>query len=244
MNCICRWLEHLRRKDRAQGINPFPRGRLLWLCCRRDFDFTQATALRCLVHCLPRQIVKSQPSRCSGLNSVHTSSLSRCNKSSHALARTASSSQKCLYIAFCLALNAGIRVRDLPGAGLAVVFENAVFDGGVILFAGVVHAEAIFRCSICGSHGESNGIGLAVGGKLWALPGIAQVAKFLQLGLSGGGLDTACRALSGKSGSQGQPLRKSPGDVEILFGREEIRAGHSMPILVRITPNVLNFFHA
>ncbi len=54
-----------------------------------------------------------------------------------------SSLQKSPQITFGLALNAGVWVGGLPGAGLAIVFENAVFDRGMVLLAGVVHAEAI-----------------------------------------------------------------------------------------------------
>ena len=78
-------------------------------------------------------------------------------------------------IAFCLALNADVRVWDGPGAGGAIVLELSVLHRSVVTLTGIVQQNPV--ASIF-SYGKAESIAGPLGGNFCALS-IAEITEIL-----------------------------------------------------------------
>lgn len=130
-------------------------------------------------------------------------------------------------------------MSNRPGSRHAIVLQLPVLHGCIVALTAVVQQDPV--TAIFGNR-EANGVGGAFGGYPAALTGVADVTELLQLCLTWRAALAVNRAASAKARAQGQPSRKWPVEVGALLGRKEIRASHSMHILVPIGSSVVDFF--
>ena len=80
------------------------------------------------------------------------------------------------HIAFSLALNADVGVRNGPGAGGAVVLKVPVFHWSMVAITGIMQQNPV--ASIFG-YSKAHSIASPLCGNLCALTGIAEIAEVL-----------------------------------------------------------------
>ena len=130
-------------------------------------------------------------------------------------------------------------MRHRPCAGDAIILKLAVIYRSMLALAGVMQQDAV--SAILG-YGKPHGIKLTVGRNPAALAGIAQVAEISEFSIFRHAAGLSGSAVAAKSCAQRETLRKRPQDIHAFFGREEKRASHNRPILVRFAVDMLDFF--
>jgi hypothetical protein len=102
------------------------------------------------------------------------------------------------YIAFSLALQAGIAHGRRPALQLAIIFKPAIFHRLVESLAYVVENDPGL---VIARNGKTDTIRTPISRHMTTAAGIAHIAEIAQFGFCGSGLYFSCMTGSGKSGT-------------------------------------------